>query len=228
MKTLGFIASALAALAAVASGCGNNSPAVDGNGERHKEKQVTDDDEPTTSAGGGGGGQATPSDPHEAAYAKLLGGQRGPAAKIKEDQSWRAGDWRFFQLQDDSSGNPVFSGRAAVDGKGHAVSPRLVADGAWNAFLTADGVDAAAALPRVAWLFEAAPVSKTGDDAPISDPKAKAMVEDPKLEKTATGVRFVGWFARPPDFDPWRTTIDAPTTGPAKVVEEMWHKLPPR
>ena len=38
-------------------------------------------------------------------------------------------------------------------------------------------------------------------------------------------MRFSGWLARPPTFEPWRTTIDAPAAGPAKVIEEMLHAL---
>jgi hypothetical protein len=221
MTTLALKVPALAALTAAALACGSSSPTTEPRAESTKEDPVSDDRAATS----GGGDPATPSDPHEAAYAALVP-RRTASQKIVEDQSWRAGDWRFFQLKDESSGNPVFSARGAVDAKGHVIAPRVTGDGAWNAFLTADGIDAKAALPRVAWLYEAAPVSRTGDDAPISDPKAQALVTDPVIEKTATGVKFVGWFARPPDFDPWRTTIDAPASGKATVAEEMWHKLP--
>lgn len=209
-------------LAAVACA---NSPATEGGRQKEKEDDVADGKD---AQGAGGGGQATPADPHEAQYVKLLGGQRKPAAAIKEIESSRIGEWRFY-LQEETrpSGMLIFSGHAAVDGKGHAVAPRLRIDSAWHVFLTTSGLDAVGALERIAWLFEAMPVSKSGDHAPINDPKAKALVTDPVLEKTATGVRFVGWQARPPDFDPWRTTIDAPATGPAKVADEMWHKLPP-
>jgi hypothetical protein len=185
---------------------------------------VTDDQ---SSGGGGSGGAAAPSDPHAAAYAALVP-RRQPADKIVEDPSHRVGEWRFFQLQNDSSGHPRFSARAAVDGKGHAVGPRLVADSAWFQFLGSAGLDPVGALERIAWLEEAAPASKSGDHVPIGDPKAKALVADPVLEKSKTGVRFVGWFARPPDFDPWRTTIVAPASGPAVVTVEPWHKLPAR
>jgi len=172
-----------------------------------------------------GGGQETPTDPHEAAYAVLVP-RRAAGARIVEHQPYRGAQWRFFQLQDDSSGRPAISARAAVDGKGHAVAPRLIAGSAWNAFLTQQGLDPLAAQSRIAWLFVAVVVVKTGDGAEVDDPKARAMVTDPTLERTADGVKFVGWFARPPDFDPWRTTIEAPATGPARVVEEMWHVLP--
>ena len=113
-----------------------------------------------------------------------------------------------------------------MDGQGNAVAPRLVADSAWHAFLTQDGLDARDAQARIAWLYLVAVVAKSGGGAEVSDPKAKAMIADPTIEKTASGVKFVGWFARPPDFDPWRTTIEAPAKGPAVVAEEMWHKLP--
>lgn len=229
MKTLGL--PALAVVVAIALACGSNSPAADGSGDRTKEKPVpdnSDDDEPTA-VGGGGAPQTTPTttptDPYEAAYAALV--PRRPAgARIVEHQPYRGAQWRYFQLQDSSSGRPQISARAAVDGKGNAVAPRLLADGAWNAFLSQDGLDARDAQSRIAWLFLADIVVKTGDGAEVDDPKAKAMVADPTLEKTADGVKFVGWFARPPDFDPWRTTIEAPAKGPAKVAEEMSHKLP--
>lgn len=214
---------AIASILLAAAACAK-SPAADGNGDRQKENHVADVKD---SPGGGGGGQATPADPREAAYAALVP-RRQPADKIKEYELYRVGEWRFFQLQNDSSGHPRFSARAAVDGKGHVVAPRLTGDSAWHAFLTTSGLDAAGALERIAWLNEAAPVSKSGDHAPVSDPKAQALVADPVIEKTKAGVRFVGWFARPPDFDPWRTTIEAPAAGTAKVTDEMWHKLPPR
>lgn len=224
MKMLGLPAHAV--VAALALACGSTSPAAEGNGDRTKETPVpdrSDDDEPT--AVGGGGTQTTPSDPHEAAYAKLV--PRRPAgARIVEHEPYRGAQWRFFQLMEERGGRPQPSARAAVDGKGNAVAPRLVADSAWHAFLTQDGLDARAAQQRIAWLFTVAVVSKTGDGAPVNDAKARAMVTDPVIEKTADGVKFVGWFARPPDFDPWRTTIDAPAKGPAAVAEEMWHKLP--
>jgi hypothetical protein len=225
MKTLGL--PPLAVVIALALACGSSSPAADESGDRTKEKPVpdnSDDDEPTA-VGGGGATQTTPSDPYEAAYAKLVP-NRPAGAKIVEHQPYRGARWRFFQLQDNSSGRPQVSARAAVDDKGNAVAPRLVADSAWHAFLTQDGLDARDAQSRIAWLFLVAVVSKTGDGAEVSDPKAKAMITDPVIEKTADGVRFVGWFARPPDFDPWRTTIEAPAKGTARVAEEMWHKLP--
>ena len=224
MKTLGLPAHAV--VAALALACGSSSPAADESGDRTKEKPVpdrSDDEEPT--AVGGGAAQNTPSDPYEAAYAKLVP-NRPAGAKIVEHQPYRGAKWRFFQLQDNSSGRPQISARAAVDGKGNAVAPRLVADSAWHAFLTQDGLDARDAQARIAWLFLSDIAVKTGDGVEIDDPKAKAMVTDPTLEKTADGVKFVGWFARPPDFDPWRTTIEAPAKGTAKVAEEMWHKLP--
>jgi hypothetical protein len=213
MKTLGLRGLALAALVATAHACGSGSPAADGNGDRSKDRPESE-----------GGGQEIPRDPHEAAYAALVP-RRAAGARIVEHQPYRGAEWRFFQLQDDSSGRPVVSARAAVDGKGHAVSPRLVAQSAWNAFLTQQGLDPLTAQSRIAWLFEAV-VVRTGDGAEVDDPKARAMITGPIVEKTADGMKFVGWFARPPDFDPWRTTIEAPNTGPARVVEEMWHALP--
>jgi hypothetical protein len=226
MKALQLRAPALATVVAIALACGGNSPASDGDEDRGKEKPVSSSsDDGATAVGGGRGGQRTPTDPHEAAYAALVP-RRGGGARIAEHLPYRGAEWRFFQLQDDSSGRPVFSARAAVDGKGHAVAPRLLADSAWNAFLTQEGLDPRTAQSRIAWLFLAGVVVKTGDGAGVDDPTARAMITDPSLEKTADGVKFVGWFARPPDIDPWRTTIEAPVAGPATVLEEMWHELP--
>lgn len=217
MKAYRLDAPALAAMVAMALACGRNSPAADGEEDRTK---VSDSGDPSA-----GGGQRTPTDPHEAAYAALVPRRPG-GSRIAEHRPYRGAGWRFFQLQDDRSGRPGVSARAAVDGKGHAVAPRLIADSAWNAFLTQAGLDPRTAQSRIAWLFLADPVVETGDGAEVDDPRARAMITDPSLEKTAGGVRFVGWFARPPDFDPWRTTIEAPVAGPATLVEEMWHQLP--
>ena len=207
----------LAAVVAIALACGRNSPVTEEDRGK-KEPASSIGDQPTSDDAIG-----QTADPHEAAYAALVP-RRASGARIVEHRPYRGSEWRFFQLQDDSSGRP--SARAAVDGKGHAVAPRLLADGAWHAFLTQDGLDPRSAQSRIAWLFLADVVVATGDGAEVDDPKARAMVTDPSLEKTADGVTFVGWFARPPDFDPWRTTIEAPAAGPATVREEMWHQLP--
>ena len=226
MKALLLQAPALAAVVAIELACGGNSPAAEGDEDRSKREPVSDSrGGESTAVGGDGGGQRIPTDPHEAAYAALVP-RRARGARIAEHRPYRAAEWRFFQLADDSSGRPVISARAAVDGKGHAVAPRLLADSAWNAFLTQEGLDPRTAQSRIAWLFLAQVVVETGDGAEVDDPKARAMITDPSLERTTDGVKFVGWFARPPSIDPWRTTIVAPVAGPATVVEEMWHELP--
>jgi len=171
---------------------------------------------------GGDGDVKTSADPHRSQYVSLVGGRHRAGARVAEAENLRIGGWRFFQeVHEPPGGRMTVSGRAAVDGRGHAVSPRLVGHGAWYQLLAADGLDAAGALDRVAWLFDAAPVTATGEHAMVEDPAVRALIADPLLERTEKGVRFVGCLARPPTFEPWRTTIDAPATGPAKVLEEM-------
>jgi hypothetical protein len=168
------------------------------------------------------GDMKTPADPHRSQYVSLVGGRHRAGARIAEAESLRIGGWRFFQeVHEPPGGRMTVSARAAVDGRGHAVSPRLVGHGAWHSLLTAEGLDADGALDRVAWLFDAAPVTATGEHAMVEDPAARARIADPSLERTEKGVRFAGCLARPPTFEPWRTTIDAPAAGPATVVEEM-------
>ena len=171
---------------------------------------------------GGDADMEARADPHRSQYASLVGPRHRPGARIAEAEGLRIGGWRFFQeVHEPPGGRMTVSARAAVDGRGHAVSPRLIGHGAWYGLLTAEGLDAAGALERVAWLFDAARVTATGEHAPVEDPAVRALIADPLLERTEEGVRFVGCLARPPTFEPWRTTIDAPATGPAKVVEEM-------
>ncbi len=171
---------------------------------------------------GGDGEVKTPADPHRSQYVSLVGGRHRAGARVGEAENLRIGGWRFFQeVHEPPGGRMTVSARAAVDGRGHAVSPRLIGHGAWYSLLTAEGLDAAGALDRVAWLFDAAPVTATGEHAMVEDPAVRALIADPLLERTENGVRFVGCLARPPTFEPWRTTIDAPATGPAKVLEEM-------
>ena len=96
----------------------------------------------------------------------------------------------------------------------------------------ADGARTAAARsplgPALAALVTLLGACDGGDDVPAhlrvvgGEPeRGRALIADPLLERTEKGVRFVGCLARPPTFEPWRTTIFAPATGPAKVLEEM-------
>ena len=71
-----------------------------------------------------------------------------------EDVSLRIGDWGFFYHGERPVGSwQPLQGRSALDHSGHAVTEAQDSD--WFAFLSVADLDAASALKRVAWLFNA-------------------------------------------------------------------------
>lgn len=101
----------------------------------------------------------------QAAYARWLGRREDDEGEVTEKDDLRLGTWRFFAVRrEGDAGRVTLSDRAAVDDAGHVVSRAF---GNWHAFLTTDGIDAASALQRVAWLFSARPLDEAdGAHAP--------------------------------------------------------------
>src|SRR6266478_1997287 len=79
-----------------------------------------------------------------------------------EDVSLRIGDWGFFYHGDRPVGSwtPLMD-RTALDRDGHAVTEKENSD--WYSFLSTRELDAAGALNRVAWLFNAGGLNSTSE-----------------------------------------------------------------
>jgi hypothetical protein len=86
--------------------------------------------------------------------------------------------------------------RTALDRNGHAVTEAENSD--WYAFLSTSGLDAAGALKRVAWLFNA------GGSDPTTEPRGKPdKITAPKLLAKDGSIMFQGW---------WEAYSDPPYT----------------
>jgi len=108
--------------------------------------------------------------------------------KAHEDVSLRIGDWGFFYHGDRPVGSwTPLQDRTGLDRDGHAVTEAANAD--WYAFLSTDRLEAASALKRVAWLFNA------GGLNPAEEPKGRAgKITAPTLIPKDGSVTFQGWW----------------------------------
>ena len=134
--------------------------------------------------------------------------------KPHEDVSLRVGDWGFFYHGDRPVGSwtPLHD-RTALDRNGHAVTEAK--DGDWYAFLSTDGLNAAGALTRVAWLFNA------GGLNPSSAPGGKPdKITVPTLIIKDGSITFQGWWEAYSD-PPYsrRITITTTPTNTNVVIE---------
>jgi hypothetical protein len=114
-----------------------------------------------------------------------------------EDVALRIGDWGFFYHGDRPAGSwTPLQDRVALDRAGHAVTEAESSD--WFAFLTTDRLDAASALKRIAWLFNAGAID------PATDPSGNAgKITAPTLILKGDSVTFRGW---------WEAYSDPPYT----------------
>jgi hypothetical protein len=114
-----------------------------------------------------------------------------------EDVSLRIGDWGFFYHGDRPVGSwTPLQDRVALDRSGHAVTEAETSD--WYTFLTTDKLDAAGALKRVAWLFNAGAIDPA--TAPRGNP---GKITAPTLIPKGNSVTFQGW---------WQAYSDPPYT----------------
>jgi hypothetical protein len=161
-----------------------------------------------------------PTEPEDTArYAAWLVQQRKEIkGKPREDVSLRVGGWGFFRQEL----SPGYSwDRAALDHVGHAVTNNEKGD--WYQFLSADGLDAAVALQRIAWLFRSTSIE------PASAPRMahRDKITAPTLIAKDGTIIFEGWVALwrgefPPDMnDPRRITIKATATGAKLSIESV-------
>lgn len=117
--------------------------------------------------------------------------------KPHEDVSLRIGDWGFFYHGDRPVGSwTPLQDRVGLDRSGHAVTE--TENGDWHTFLSTDGLDAAGALKRIAWLFNAGAID------PATQPRGSAgKVTAPTLIAKDGSVTFQGW---------WEAYSDPPYT----------------
>jgi hypothetical protein len=142
--------------------------------------------------------------------------KQGKSIKDKphEDVSSRIGDWGFFYRGDRSVGSwTPLQDRVGLDRSGHAVTQAETGD--WNTFLRTDGLDAAGALKRVAWLFNAGALN------PADEPKGgKNKITAPTLIPKNDSITFQGWweaFSDPPYTR--RITITTTPTSTKLVID---------
>ena len=153
-------------------------------------------------------------------YVDWLAGQ-GKALKdtAREDVALRIGDWGFY---DHGAGPGQFLDRAGVhkDGKAIVSSDK----GAWHAFLTTPGLDAAGALKRVAWLYAGGALVPPG-----LPPKLNHVytVTPPQLTVAGKEATLQGWMLFPPNMtSPMRVTIKASEGATPTIAFEAAAKIP--
>jgi hypothetical protein len=134
--------------------------------------------------------------------------------KPHEFVSLRAGDWGFFYHGDRPVGSwtPLMD-RVALDRDGHAVTEAESSD--WFDLLSTGGLDAAGALKRIAWLFNAEGLS------PTSAPGVKTdKITAPRLIVKDSAITFQGWWEAYSD-PPYsrRITITATPSGTRLLLD---------
>jgi hypothetical protein len=134
--------------------------------------------------------------------------------KPHEVVSLRAGDWGFFYHGDRPVGSwtPLMD-RVALDRNGRAVTEAESSD--WFVLLGAGGLDAAGALKRIAWLFNAEALN------PSSAPAVKLdKITAPTLILKDGVITFQGWWEAYSD-PPYsrRITITTTPTGTKLVLD---------
>ncbi|MGA9996582.1 MAG: hypothetical protein WBP93_14290 [Pyrinomonadaceae bacterium] len=109
--------------------------------------------------------------------------------KPHENVSLRIGDWGFFYHGDRPVGSwqPLLD-KVALDRSGHAVTE--AENGDWYALLSINGLDAAGALKRVAWLFN----SEGLDPASATGGAQQARITAPTLTTRNGVITFQGWW----------------------------------
>lgn len=134
------------------------------------------------------------------------------ADKPHEDVSLRIGDWGFFYHGDRPVGSwTPLQDRVGLDRSGHAVTQAENCD--WYLFLSTDGLAAAEALKRIAWLFNAGPLD------PATAPRGNSgKITAPALTTSGRSITFSGWWQAYSD-PPYsrRITITA-TAASSKLV----------
>lgn len=207
----------------VASGCNKDAP----NSENTAATKAADAT-PSSADAQAGAAKETDMSKHEQAYEKLVGDKAHPEFATQEKTQHNFADWRFFLQKHTSRRGPgMFRNHAAVDGAGHAVSPQL-GGGDWHALLTSEGLEAAAALDKIAFLYRSIPFSP-GDAGPPPKPEIQKVLTAPKLETGEGGSAvFEGWMSTPPNVDdPVRVRIEAPASGDPKITFTPWAEAEP-
>jgi hypothetical protein len=134
--------------------------------------------------------------------------------KPHEDVSLRIGDWGFFYHGDRPVGSwTPLQDRVGLDRSGHSVQEAENSD--WYTFLSAEGLGAAGALKRIAWLFNA------GGLNPADEPKGSAgKITAPTLINQDGSITFRGWWEAYSD-PPYarRITITTTATSTRLVID---------
>ena len=128
-----------------------------------------------------------------------------------EDVSLRIGDWGFFYHGDRPVGSwtPLHD-RVGLDRSGHALTEAENSD--WYTFLSINGLDAADALKRIAWLFNAGALYPTGGN--------REKISSPSLTTNGQSITFSGWsqaYSDPPYSR--RITVIATDTGSKLLID---------
>jgi hypothetical protein len=156
--------------------------------------------------------QTPPPTPHPtliedpARYVSWMEKQGKPITdKPHEDVSLRIGDWGFFYHGDRPVGSwTPLRDRVAIDCDGHALTEAENSD--WYAFLSTRSLDAAGALKRIAWLFNA------GGLDPATGPRGTPnKITVPTLIAKDGSIRFQGWWTAYSD-PPYSRRITIATT----------------
>lgn len=131
-----------------------------------------------------------------------------------EEVSLRIDDWGFFYHGDRPAGSwTPLRDRVALDRNGHTLTEAENSN--WYSFLSTKGLDAAGALKRIAWLFNA------GSLNPTSELKGNAgKITAPTLIAKDGAITFRGWceaYSDPPYSK--RITINTTPTGTKLVLD---------
>lgn len=122
-----------------------------------------------------------------------------------ENVSLRIGDWGFFYHGDRPVGSwTPLRDRVALDRDGHAVTEAENSD--WYSFLSTRELDAAGALNRVAWLFNAGGLNSTSEFK-----GSAAKITAPTLTARDSTITFRGWLEAYSD-PPYSRRITITTT----------------
>lgn len=163
---------------------------------------------------------AAPAAPDTKRYVDWLAAQGKPLKDTaREDVALRTGDWGFY---DHGGGPGQFLDRAGVRKDGAAI---VNSDkGAWHAFLTTPGLDAAGALKRVAWLYAGGALVPPGLPPKLGSAE---KVKAPTLTVAGKEATLQGWMLFPPNMtSPMRVTIKATEGATPVITFEAAAKVP--
>lgn len=135
---------------------------------------------------------------------------------LHEEISLRIGPWGFYYRNSQPGAREDV---VAIDAAGTAVSGNGPSE--WYALLSAEGLDADAAMRRVCWLLvRPAPV---GADHEFKDPAVAASIGPPSLDVDGGTATLQGWVIYPPETEaPFSLRIGAQPDTPTTAEVTPW------